>query len=321
MEMPVAGTPRAWVLVGHYFRVLALVSLLQVLSSLLRGKGVNLDFGFILLLWLGTGLIEGRAWPRRICLAICGLLTMGALVKTLSSRFASWGSPPPWAHEINSMFFDVLQAVVFLVLALPPLILLLRPSLIRESMDPEDPLRSPRWSADRFKLYLLGALVIGGMGAGRDLLTGTLTLTRQTAAFSDGAHEPRMEVLTRAKMEDSGNPDFISSWVLSDIREFSSTSGESGIVSFGRIQARPPDVRPGHFVKYLETRLEPLEQPNILLIRSDGTLIPVRRRVTLATLNAVTASARGSVDLDGIRDALELALPPVSGEFPPTHSR
>jgi len=321
METRAAATPRAWALVGHYFRVLALVSLLQVLSSLVRGKGLKLDFGFILLLWLGTGLIQGRVWPRRISLSICGLLTIGSLVQTLSSRCAFWGYPPPWAYEINSMLFDLTQAFLFLVLVLPPMLLLVRPSLIRESRSTEDPLRSPGWSADRLKLYLFVALVLCGMDAGRDLLTGTITLSRQTTSLPDDAHAPRMQVLTRAEVEDSGNSTFVSSWVIAETREVGTSSGEPEVVSLGKISVHPPDVRPGHYVKYFETPSEPLQQPNILLVRSDGTWIPVRRRVTVATLKAVRALARDPEDLDGVRRALELALPPVSGEFPPARFR
>jgi hypothetical protein len=35
--------PRAWVWVGHYFRVLAIASLLGIIAALIQGKGFRLE--------------------------------------------------------------------------------------------------------------------------------------------------------------------------------------------------------------------------------------------------------------------------------------
>jgi hypothetical protein len=111
--------PRAWALVGHYFRILAFVSLLKMAATILRGKGLTIDLSFILLFWVGRGLLEGRKRPRIVAIVICSLFLVSAVVTLVQSVIEnelwkpSWGSPA-------ALQFAIVTCGLFLAILLPP---------------------------------------------------------------------------------------------------------------------------------------------------------------------------------------------------------
>src|SRR5258708_13687653 len=184
-----AAVAVAWGIGGPYFRILGFVSLLTVVGSFFRDRHLRLDLGFILLFWIGSGLLGGRPWPRRLAVAICALMVAGAVSSIGYSLFVHKGAVLPWGRAGNSLLYEVVHNAGILLLFLPPLTLLVRPSLLRLPLAKLAAATSPapgHWSATRFTAYVLGALLIGGLYAGDQLMTRSAFLSRSSASVPSG---------------------------------------------------------------------------------------------------------------------------------------
>jgi hypothetical protein len=95
-----------------------------------------------------------------------------------------------------------------------------------------------------------------------------------------------------------------------------SEGNDSPFALVGTTKVRLPDVATGHYVRFLEFPVEPVSQPNIVLVRADGKVIRLHRRVTLKTLAQAEAALTGAEDITEIQRRLEQLLQPVSGPFP-----
>jgi len=311
------AAPVAWAIVGHTFRILAFVSFLTVVGSFIRDRNVRLDLGFILLFWIGNGLLEGRPWPWRLAVAICTLMVAGAISSIGYSVFAHQGAAHSWGRAGNSLLYEFVHNAGILLIFLPPLTLLVRPSLLRTPVAEPDAATSHdpgHWSAPRFTAYVLGALLIGGLYAGDELMTGSVLLSRSSGAISSGASTLNTEVLSTASTAEAG-PLFISSWVLGETNAVSLQS-DSSTFSMCSTKVSPPDVRPGRYMRYLEFPGEPIDEPNMLLVRADGRILPIQRRVTLKSLPLVHAEIARAQDMAEIQRQIEALLPVATGSFP-----
>lgn len=304
-------------MVGHYFRILGFVSILTVLASLIRGKGLNLSLGIILLFWIGGGLLEGRAWPRRIALGICSLYVVLSTSFLTYSQMSHLGWIGSWSGSRNTLLYGLTDCALTLLLFLPPLALLLWPSVIPPRSDVKSPgTGDPRhWSDHRVIAYALGALLLAAVSGGREFMTGTLSLSD---SLSDGFRTPRGawigSVITTATTEEAG-PGFVSSWVLGEPKGMRRCE-DSRFLLVGTTTVRLPGIMPGHYVRFVEFPAEPESQPNIVLVRLDGEVIRLRRRVTLKILASVEAALTGAEDVAEIQRRIEQLLPPVNGQFP-----
>src|SRR4030095_11180544 len=104
---------------------------------------------------------------------------------------------------------------------------------------------------------------------------------------------------------------FISSWVIGE----SNNSGLSSADQSIRIGNRTirPNIHPHRYLKLLETPSEPADLPNVVVIRADGRVVPIRRRVTLATYGPALTAIVASRDFDDLQKKLEATLPAVNG--------
>ncbi|HLY11581.1 MAG TPA: hypothetical protein VKW04_19930 [Planctomycetota bacterium] len=289
------------------------------MSSFVRDRHWRLDLSFLLLLWIASGLLEGRKGSRRIGLAICALWVLGASASLGYSLVTRHGGRIPWDQSGNSLLYEISHAAGILLLFLPPLTLLLRPSLIRSRSEEPEPAEFSdpgHWSTQRLQGYGLGALLIGGLYAGDELMTGSLALNRHTGQISTEWSVPTMRIECIASTSETG-PVFVSSLILgeSDVihENFSSRARE---FTLGSTAVTPPDLRPGHYIRWLEFPQEPVDQPNILIVRANGRILRVQRRVTLKTLGAVEAALAGAKNMEEVQRRIEALLPPVSGRFP-----
>jgi hypothetical protein len=297
--------PRAWRVVGHYFRVLALVSILTVLSSLIRGNGINVDVTFTLFFWLGTGLLMGRANARRVAIGFCVFALAGSLAMMVAIRTLPKHGFSGIAETGDTPLFSLVQALGITTVLLPPLLLLLKPSLLRElPPDPANSVEPQRWTAERFRGYLLG-----GLFAGQELMTGKTTLERSCIGRTIGSNHWVMSVVTEVREKGNPAPLFISSWVLGDGNTMGNVVSSSPVMTFGSITVTAPDHRAGRYVRFLEHPVEPVDQPNILLVKSDGTILKVRRRLTLANQSSFEKALSSAADLDAVKALLEQSPP------------
>jgi hypothetical protein len=301
--------PRGWILVAHYFRVLAFASILAVIASLIQGRGLAIDFSFILLFWIGNGIMQGRKAPRIVAIGICSIMVVGAVVSLGHTLLSS--------HPRHSLLLEILSCSRHLILFLPPLTLLLRPTLLGSA---ESPTGS---SGQQNGMYVLAALLLGTVSMGLELSTGKIDLqTSTTGGLGFGEKRRGVSIVTtaqedpgRAPLFGSRGPLFISSWIIGE-SDSTGVTYDPRSITIGNRQVRPPDVPTLSYVQWLEAPPEPLEQPNILIVRPDGSVIPVRRRVTIKTLPAAEAAIRGCRDFDELQRKLEALLPEVKGPFP-----
>ena len=300
--------PRAWVLVGHYFRVLALTSILGMAASIERGRGLRLDFSFLLLFWIAKGVTEGRKAPRMIAILICAVFVVNAVASLGYTAFA--------AAPRNSLRWETLFCAIYLLLFLPPLTLLLRPSLLGTpdppDADPGKP-RPPFWS------YLVAALLVGALPAGLELSTGRITQQSSTTSFRYGEGKGGMAVLTTAVAEPAIGPSkplFHSVWVIGETTTAGTSSFLGYSITVGDRTVIHPKVAPLRYLDRLESVSEPADQPNVLIVRADGRVIPLQRRVTFKTLPAAQRAFFECRDFDEIQRKLESLLPEVKGSFP-----
>jgi hypothetical protein len=298
--------PRAWIVVGHYFRILALVSLLTVPAGLFQKHGIQVDLTFIFLFWIGRGLFEGRKGPWRFAVGACGLIlfaSLGGMVMNLAFPSLGWDSV---SLTTDSRLYAVVQTGLTVLFILPPLLLLLKPSLIREESG-EDPANSdPRlWTAERIRTYLLGALLLGALIGGQQIMTGKLALQRSMTSLPMKSGAMGMMVVSVVQEEGGTKPRFVSSLAYGE----SPQGGMSNLlVTLGSTQVRLPDARVGRYLRILESPGEPVEEPNILLVKADGTILRVNRRVTLQSLKAVESLVPKAADLDDLKVRIEELL-------------
>jgi hypothetical protein len=303
--------PRAWVLVGHYFRVLAIASLLGIIASLIRGKGLRLDFSFIFLFWIATGLMEGRKAPR-----IVAILIFAAFVATaiFSLGYTAFSTAPS-----NSMAWETLSSAMYLFLFLPPLTLLLRPSLVKSPDDDADPGKPGR----PIGVYLIAALFVGTLPTALDLATVRISYGSTSGGFAYGENKMGVAITTTVEANPavgSSKALFLSYWVIGESNSSRSFMGNSDHSSLWvEIENRTviyPKVFPLRYVNGLESVREPLDQPNVFIVRADGRVIPLQRRVSNQSLPVADQAIRGCRDFDEIQRKLESLLPEVKGAFP-----
>lgn len=298
--------PRGWILVAHYFRVLAIASILAIVASLIQQRGFVLDLGFIFLFWIGNGLMEGRKAPRIVAIVICAVMVVGAVVSLGHTLLAD--------HPRHSLLLEILLCSRHLILFLPPLTLLLRPTLLGTA---ESPTGRPVGT------YVLAALFLGTLSMGLELSTGQIELqTSTTGGLDFGERNRGVSIVTtaqenpgRAPLFGSRGPLFISSWIVGE-SDSTGLSQNPRTITIGNRQIRPPDVPTLRYVQWLESPPEPVHQPNILIVRPDGSVVSLRRRVAINTLPAAQGTLRGCRDLDELQRKLESLLPEVRGSFP-----
>jgi hypothetical protein len=302
------NVPRAWVLAGHYFRVLALFSILHTISLLLREARLSLDLTFILLFWIGRGLLEGKRWSRIVALVICSLMTVLPVVSLGYSihlvRQQAWGS-------VAALQSTVVSDGILLALLVFPLTMLLRQrneSIETASDNPAD------WTRGRTLRYLGAALLLGALIGVVDLQRGQVSLSTSTAVIAYGDGKTASTVVTYATENPTAASLFVSSWVIgeSDTSGVSS-SGRERTLTIGNRKVDPQDVPRVSYLKFAGLPPEPASQPNILLVRADGRIIPIQRRITLQTLGVVERGLRGSADFDEMQRRIEALLPPLAG--------
>jgi len=300
---------KAWIVAGHYFRILAISSLLTTAFAIFREGRLVLDFSFIFLFSIATGVMTGRKGSRTAAVVICSLLVASFLFGSAYSFLTEDARQALWRPRTTNHLW-ILGCVRFLALALLPLTLLLRPQMMG-TVEEEEAVEAARWTRAKFAGYLFVALLLGGVSTAMTGAAGQIKLWTTSTYFTCGK-QMVVGVVTQARA-DGATPLFISSWVIGE----SNSSGSSdGAIVIGNRAVRP-DIHPHKYLKLMETPAEPADLPNVLLIRADGRLVPLPRRVTLATYGPALTAIMAAKDFDDLQNKLEAALPSVTRTFPP----
>lgn len=305
------------VFVGHYFRILAFVSLLALPVSLLMGKGPSIDLSFILLFWVGRGLVQFREKVRKVAVWICGVcvaLATGGIVQALIS---SEGPSLKVQGGVVTTALAVFACGRILLLFLPAYVLLLLPvtrHAYRVHTESEPATDNP-WTGRSTAYHVLGAAVLIAFGISSEYSRGKTSISRTSSFLRYGEAAIRCSVLTHFRDETSKTTLFVSSWVLG---EHNSTADNGGSARSGAAELRigpfevhPPDPRPSHYLRGVDSFPEPLNQANILIVRADGRIIIVPRRVSATTIAQAEKVIEGSKDFDDIQRRIEALLPPL----------
>jgi hypothetical protein len=117
---------------GSYYRFLGWFSVASTVLSLLAFywvQQVHLDFSFVIWLWLGTELKEGKNSARKWA---AGISIFVLFLFALSAVFAE-GNATAWGKEFNpgSFGYYIIFGVIFALVILPGL-LLLSPNVKRQ---------------------------------------------------------------------------------------------------------------------------------------------------------------------------------------------
>lgn len=212
-------------------------------------------------------------------------------------------------HAESSRLFGVqnpapdLGALMFaatLTLALPPLILLLRPDVRRLFGTAPVPAHPGRWLI----FYLVGLPV---------LTSGLLSfqkLVRQesisTSIRSVNTSDRRPATAAEVRLSDGGSPPNLITllWVIGE----TNTAGDSqDEITVGAASFKKPSPR--SWVLFPPRRAPPREA-NIVLVGPDGLARRVSRRVTPLNLATAEAAIAGFSDLQDLERRLLAALPP-----------
>jgi hypothetical protein len=121
--------------VGRYLQILAGLAVIGMVASLFRGSA-HIDPSFILLFWAGASLVRHSQLGRRLVIIGSALACAGALAVLVVASFSSLASV-----EVRILGAQVTEpttalvaglGTILLVLAMPPLLLLLTAQARRE---------------------------------------------------------------------------------------------------------------------------------------------------------------------------------------------
>lgn len=285
--------------VGHAFVVLGLSSPLTTLIAAATSRDVSLDLGFIPVILLGLAILKRSrpAWAWAVGLSAM-LLTMAALVPVLSlldavKTMAVFGARNP-APDLAALFF-----AVGLTLALPPLLLLLRPDVRRLFGTPP----APGGRRGRIGLaYLAGLLVLTvGSASFRSLIRKE---SFRTISGSVSTADRRPAVFAEVRQEDGAVPPRTATFLWAIAEGESIGSGPYRVYA-GEASFDLPEPRSWVFLPP-----KPCEGPNVALVAKDGRVVRVPRRVTPANFPTAYAAAQGFTTIEDLERRLLNALPP-----------
>jgi hypothetical protein len=318
---------RAGTAVGHYFRILALVSLLWMPVSILMGRGVSIDATFILLFWVGQGLLRRRERARKIAIAFCGFCVTIAIVLLVQAIVSPIGPAFRMRGGSVTATVAIFESGRFLMFFLPPLVLLLLPSTrLAYRGESASLATSYSWTRVHTAAHVLGAALLIALGLLHEHSIGRTSVSRTLTAMIYGQTAQGVSVVSVFRDEDSNTDLFITSWVLGEHSsagyEGNSWTPGSGSLGFpgerspvlliGPHEIQPLDPRPARYLRGVDSVAEPIKQANILIVRSDGRVIRVQRRISLQTLRIAENAIRGSKDFDEVQQKLETILPPLA---------
>jgi len=295
-------------LAGHYFNVLGAATVLGMIAGPIFEDSLHIDLTFILYIWVGMGLLDGRPWSRKVAIVLTSLgvlFVAGYLVSLL------WATGPVTGarSELRTPLLASIHGGIILLLLLPPLILLLLPGTRRwfaeQRFGPPTPylLKTPV-----IAVYLLAACVPIAAGIALERSPGTLMPSSSCGTFTYG--ERKTGIVAEGWLEDeaTGRPLYITWLVFAESNSYGSP--REGHILFGPHRIAVPESKP---VRYLFSPPH-LEAPggNVLLVREDGTVTRLARRVTPGQLESAQDAAHGVPDFDELRERLESLLPTVA---------
>jgi len=292
-------------LAGHYINMLGTGSVLWMIAGPILGYPLRIDLGFILFFWIGMGLLDGRSGRRKVVLilnSLVALLTAGYLVSLL------WATGPVSGGQgtLRTPLLASIHAGILLLLFIPPLILLLLPGTRRWFA--EQKLGPPtRYSLNRQVIfsYVLAACVPLAGGIALEGATRTAEPSGVSGPFEYG--EQRRGIASAQWIEDktTGRPLCIS-W-LAFAESTSYGSPHDGHVTFGPHRIAVPEAKP---VRYLCSPPVFGEQDgNVLLVREDGKVTRLGRRVPPELLKSALEAGHGVRDFEQLQERLESLLP------------
>src|SRR6185436_2542463 len=111
----VAEVPRGWIVAGHYFRVLAISSVLTTVFSIAQTDHFRFDLSFLLLLWIASGVMEGRKGHRAAARGLLAAIVVLFLAGWSHSLFLNDFRESSWSPR-TSVPLAALQAARFLLM-------------------------------------------------------------------------------------------------------------------------------------------------------------------------------------------------------------
>ena len=275
---------------------------------------LRIDLTFILYFWIGVGLLDGRNGRRKLAIVLTSLsvlLVVGYLIYLIWAT----GPVPGRGRELQTPLLASVYGAVLLVLLLPPLILLLLPGTRRWFAEMRET-PPPRYLLTRreIALYVLAACVpIAGAVA---LERGARTADPHSSAMTFGYGERKLGFAAAGCMKDkeSGQTLWVS-W-LAFAEATSHETPQDGHVTFGPHRVPVPGEKP---IRYLFTPPNDEESKgNVLIVREDGRVIRLARRVSPDRLESAREAAQGVRDFEELQKRLEVLLPstPVATTSP-----
>lgn len=296
------GTAR---LAGHYFNVLGTTVVLWMIVDPILNDSLVIDLSFILYFWVGMGLLDGRPWSRKVALI---LTTLGVLICAGYLISLLWATGP--VTGARSALRTPLLASVYggfiLLLLLPPWVLLLVSGTRRWFAEQREaaPIRT-LLTHRVIALYVLAACVPIAGGVALERATRTLKPSSSCGGITYGEGKIGFTAAGWMEEEASGRALCVSWLAFAEADSYGSP--RDGYITFGTHRIPVPEDKP---VRYLFSppNLEE-SHANVLIVRKDGTVIRLARRVTAGQLQSAQDAAHGARDFEQLRERLESLLP------------
>lgn len=294
------GTGR---LAGHYFMMLGTFVVLGMIVTPILKDSLRIDLTFILHFWIGIGLLNARSGRRKLALV---LNSLGILFCAVFLVRLIWVTGPVGSgRELTDPLLAAFTCGVIVVLLVPPLVLLLLPGTRRWFAEHRDS-PPPRYALTGrvIALYVLAAC--GPIAGSIAIERSTRTLKPSSSCGTISYGERKSGFWAAEWMEDkaTGRPLYVS-W-LAFAEANSCGSPHDGHVTFGPHRIAVPELKP---VRYLFSPPN-LETPdgNVMLVREDGKVIRLARRVTPDQLESAREAAQGVRDFEELQERLESLL-------------
>jgi hypothetical protein len=291
---------------GHFFNALGVVTLLWMIAGPISGNSLTIDFTFILHFWIGMGLLKGRSGARKGALFVASLFVLFSIGYGVSLLWATGPVSGGGGRGLRTPLLASFHAAVLLILFMTPLVLLLLPATRRWFADmklsPPPPYPLTRKVVAS---YVIASMAFIGGGIALDRSTRLAEPSGYSTSFTYGGD--KLGVVAAGWMEDEATkrPLFVSWLVFAETNTYGSE--RDGHLSFGGILFPVSDTQP---VRYLVSPpSDKGRSGNVALIRKDGTVTRLARRVTHAQLELACEAAKGSRDFDDLQGRLEAMLP------------
>jgi len=301
-------------LAGHYFLLAGTASILGMIASPFLQGSLRIDLGFLLSFWVGFGLLRGREGFRKGALVFLGLgvlVALGFLVWLILAKPLVTGS----GSEARTPLLAALYAGIVLVLLLPPVVLLLLPSTrewFRRPRESSEVGYSPSKHAIAVYVVASAALIAGGFA----LESSTRIAAPSGVSTSFEYGEKRIGVAAAGWMEDEASRRRLYvSWVAFGESNSVGRSSEGNDLRFGSYAVPVPEMKK---VRYIGSPpQEPATAANVFLVRGNGEVIKLRRRIVAENVETVIGLAQGVRDFDQLKERLESQLPAAAPDSVP----